>query len=382
MMTDNEFDDLFSEKVRNARSVIQPEEQDWQSLSSHLDRFQSRKRFWFSLLPWLVLLLISAYTARLTHSLHDLQQKIITQPESDVNELPEKDTVLITKEIYIKDTIYTYPPSNMGVRDFKSGNPMLPPSFSNQEDSAVANYEEQPIRNRMPWESVDFIGQGGNLSVSMSPHREMAPLGDLLFKKGVSKVRMKSSIGLSAGTLIPFQFDEIKNPVAMELHSEFNLSSRVSMRPSILAGFYFFETEDVNAVKSELSILKNPQGSLNQAEIKGTDKIIMPAVSFQYKVHRTMRMHLYSGIGLAAMFHLPGPWSYDFQDPTNNNVYRYKVLDEAVSSSASLFGNFGGKMYTKSSFTIFGELRSGISKSKTLPYTPFMAALAGVSYTF
>jgi hypothetical protein len=36
-MSDNEFDQIFSENLKNARSIIDPEEGDWHDLTSTMD---------------------------------------------------------------------------------------------------------------------------------------------------------------------------------------------------------------------------------------------------------------------------------------------------------------------------------------------------------
>jgi hypothetical protein len=184
------------------------------------------------------------------------------------------------------------------------------------------------------------------------------------------------------GTLLPLNSNEIKKPVAMALHAEFEIFPRFSIKPSVLYSQHIFELEDLNSTKIVLSPSNNPQGTFTLHEIKGIEKIIIPSIAFNYYFYRNKNLEGYSGIGVSSNFTLPTQLDYEFKDLTNYNSYKYSLIDKLGSNNISFFSNIGSKIHTKSAISFFGEVRGGISKYQTSKYIPFMAVLAGATYTF
>jgi len=381
-MTDNEFDHLFSENLKNSRSIINPDENDWKDLSSKIDGFQSSRRNWLSFLPWLLLLLVSSYTLWMLKSMNKFEQSLVEITAGKKFGSILKDTIFLDKEIYINETIYKYIPINKIVKQFQPDNIAQNKSFAEQNNPLGIIIEEDSLVKNKSWDPVDIIKYGKNLSVIYSQQREKNPEWKFFSEKKENKLNIISNIGLSIGTLLPLNSIEIRKPMAIELMAEIEVIPRFSIKPSLLYTQHFFELEDLNSTKIVLSTSNNPQGSFTLHEIKGIEKKIIPAISFNYYFYKNKNLVGYSGVGIASNFTLPTQLEYEFKDLNNNNTYKYSLKEKLDSENTSFFGNIGGKMLTKSAISFFGEVRVGISKYQASNYKPFMVALAGASYTF
>jgi hypothetical protein len=381
-MTDNEFDHLFSKNLKNARSIINPDENDWKELSSKIDRFQSSRRNWLSFLPWLLLLLVSSYTLWMLNSMNKLEQSLVEISAGKKFNSILKDTIFLEKDIYIYETIYKSIPFNKAVKEFQPDNIAENRSFVEQNNPLGIIIEEDTLVKNKPWDPVDILKSGRNLSAIYSQQREINLEVKDFSEKKENKLKIKSNIGLSVGTLLPLNSNEIKKPVAMALHAEFEILPRFSIKPSVLYSQHIFELEDLNSTKIVLSTSNNPQGTFTLHEIKGIEKIIIPSIAFNYYFYRNKNLEGYSGIGVSSNFTLPTQLDYEFKDLTNNNSYKYSLFDKLGSNNISFFSNIGSKIHTKSAISFFGEVRGGISKYQTPKYMPFVAVLAGATYTF
>lgn len=105
-MSDNEFDHIFSENLKNARSIIDPENDDWQDLASKLDHFQSKRRNWLRVLPWILLPFVTGYAVWSGFALHHLKQEKSIAGITLSNQSILRDTIIVEKEKYIHDTLY------------------------------------------------------------------------------------------------------------------------------------------------------------------------------------------------------------------------------------------------------------------------------------
>jgi len=104
-MSDNEFDHIFSENLKNARSIIDPEEDDWHDLASKLDHFQSRRRNGLKYLPWLLLPFLFVYAVWNQIALNKLKQADHAV-HSQTGEPLKRDTLILDRKIYMVDTLY------------------------------------------------------------------------------------------------------------------------------------------------------------------------------------------------------------------------------------------------------------------------------------
>lgn len=381
-MTDNEFDHLFSENLKNSRSFINPDETDWQELSSKIDRFQSKRRYWLRALPWLLLLLVSSYTLWLFTSLNKIEQKLVENSTGKDFYSRLRDTLFLEKNIYYKDTIYKYLPYYDGVKKPELSNNDKNKSYVGTNNPLdIKNDKDTVIKNKS-WEPFDHINSGNNLSILFSQEGEEKPKVKYFSDKIGNKLNIKSSVGFSVGSLLPIISNEIKNPVAMAFQAEFEILPRFSIKPSLLYTQHFFELEDLNSAKIVLSSTIYPQGSYTLHEIKGIKKTIIPAIACNYYFYKNKNLEGYSGIGIASDFTLPTQMDYEFKDLTNNNTYKYSLKDKLGSSNTSFFSTIGGKFNPKYSVSFFGEIRVGISKNQTSEYIPFLAALSGFSFVF
>ena len=105
-MSDNEFDHIFSENLKNARSIIEPEEDDWHHLADKLNDYQSKRRNWLKVLPWILLPFITGYAVWSGTALHHLKLEKSFAENSQYNPSIVRDTIIVEKEKYIHDTIY------------------------------------------------------------------------------------------------------------------------------------------------------------------------------------------------------------------------------------------------------------------------------------
>jgi hypothetical protein len=105
-MSDNEFDHIFSENLKNARSIIEPEEDDWHDLTSKLDQYQSKRRNLLKVLPWILLPFITGYAVWSGIALHHLKLDKSFVGNTQYNQPIVRDTIIVEKEKYIYDTLY------------------------------------------------------------------------------------------------------------------------------------------------------------------------------------------------------------------------------------------------------------------------------------
>jgi len=381
-MTEKEFDDVFSENVRNARSVIHPDEQDWQNLSSKIDRFHSKSRYWLRVLPWLLLLLVSSYNLWLHKSVDKITQNLAENSKGKGITSITRDTLFLEKKIYLKDTIYKFLPVYKRIKKIESG--------ENVQNNSLAEINN-PVDNLIEKDSLvkknlsvpfDQINAGNNLSFLFKQQGEEKPENKYFEEKIGSKLNIKSSVGFSVGSFLPINSNEIKNPLAIALQAEFEMLPRFSIRPSLLYTQHFFELEDLNSAKMVFSSTNNLQGTYTLHEIKCIKKTVIPAIAFNYYFYETEKVEGYLGAGVAADFSFPTQLDYEFKDLINNNSYKYSLKDKLGASNPSFFSNLGGKINTKSAISFSGEIRAGISKNQTSVYTPFIAVLTGISFEF
>ena len=104
-MSDNEFDHIFSENLKNARTIIDPEEGDWHDLTSKLDHFQSKRRNVLKYLPWLLLPFLFVYAVWNQIALNKLKQ-VDHAVRSQIGETLKRDTLILHRKIYMVDTLY------------------------------------------------------------------------------------------------------------------------------------------------------------------------------------------------------------------------------------------------------------------------------------
>lgn len=182
-MTDNEFDHLFSKNLKNARSIINPDENDWKELSSKIDRFQSSRRNLLSFLPWLLLLLVSSYTLGMLNSMNKMEQSLVEISAGKKFNSILKDTIFLEKEIYINETIYKYIPVNKAVKEFQPDNIAENRSFVEQNNPLGVIIEEDTLVKNKPWDPVDILKSERNLSAIYSQQREKKSGGEGFFCK-------------------------------------------------------------------------------------------------------------------------------------------------------------------------------------------------------
>ena len=198
--------------------------------------------------------------------------------------------------------------------------------------------------------------------------------------KKESKTRV--IIGLSAGAFLPLSLDEIKNPVALQWSTEWLISPRFSLVPSLIFTQHFYETEDVSSSKVMLSNSSNPLGTFNLHEIKGIERNIIPSFSTNYYFLSKNKIRLYSGIGLGAKITMPAQITYEFIELSNKNSYKYNQVSNKISTEILLLGNVGASLKVTPRLSLFAEAKMGISKGNTVKTSSFMATFLGVGYQF
>jgi hypothetical protein len=377
-MSDNEFDQIFSENLKNARSIIDPEEADWYDLNSKLDRYQSKRRNWLKFLPWVLLPFISGYAVWSGIALHNLKLEKSFTGNTQYNQSIVRDTIIVEKEKYIYDTLYKVAYVN-GVSKEKAVSPVVNqpilavPSevFTHQEEliSVVKKIDEKQ-------ESVLQIVD--TLSANLVEKKEEIKIPDE-DKKG-SKTSVK--VGLSAGAFIPLSLDEIKNPVALQWSTEWTISPRINLVPSLIFTQHLFETEDLNNSKVILSSSINPLGSFSLHEIKGIERNIIPSFSTNYYFLNKNKIRVYSGIGLGAKITMPAKITYEFIELSNKSSYKYNQASNKISTEILMMGNIGGSLEVTSRISFFAEAKMGISKGNTAKINSFLATFLGVGYQF
>jgi len=376
-MSDNEFDHIFSENLKNARSIIDPEEDDWHDLASKLDHFQSRRRNGLKYLPWLLLPFLFVYAVWNQIALNKLKQADHAV-HSQTGEPLKRDTLILDRKIYMVDTlyktIYIYKNNNaaesLTVKE-KQRPTNQPDNLTFQEDHAtVIKSVNKRLDTISPAFDTEFVNQKPKAEEVLLPEEE---------KK---EARVRKFVGFSSGLLVPFGLTEIKNPLAFQISAELPVLAGFSIVPSLIYGQYLFENEDMMNDKIMVSTTNNPQGSFTLNEIKGMERIIIPSISMNYSFLDKNRYRLYSGIGLGVKINLPTQLEYEFLDVFNNNSYKYKQVIKMSSSQILISGNLGGVLQIKRNFSVFGEARIGLSKGKEIKVNALMTAMGGIRIQF
>ena len=376
-MSDNEFDHIFSENLKNARSIIDPEEGDWHNLASKLDHFQSKRRNVLKYLPWLLLPFLFVYSVWNQIALNKLKE-VDYAVHSETGESIKRDTLILDKKIYIVDTlyktIYIYKNNNaaasLAVKE-KQGPTNQPDNLTLKEDLAIV---KNSINKRL-----DTISQTFDTAfVNQKPKVEEV----LLPEEEKKEARVRKFVGFSSGILVPLGLTEIKNPLAFQISVELPVLAGFSIVTSLIYGQYLFENEDMINDKIMVSTTNNPQGSFTLNEIKGMERIFIPSISMNYSFLDKNRFRLYSGIGLGVKVNLPTQLEYEFLDVFNNNSYKYKQVSKMFSSQILISGNLGGVMQIKRNFSVFGEARIGVSKGKEIKFNTLMTTTGGIRIQF
>jgi hypothetical protein len=376
-MSDNEFDHIFSENLKNARSIIDPEEDDWHDLASKLDHFQSRRRNGLKYLPWLLLPFLFVYAVWNQIALNKLKQADHAV-HSQTGEPLKRDTLILDRKIYMVDTlyktIYIYKNNNaaesLTVKE-KQRPTNQPDNLTFQEDHAtVIKSVNKRLDTISPAFDTEFVNQKPKAEEVLLPEEE---------KK---EARVRKFVGFSSGILVPFGLTEIKNPLAFQISAELPVLAGFSIVPSLIYGQYLFENEDMMNDKIMVSTTNNPQGSFTLNEIKGMERIIIPSISMNYSFLDKNRYRLYSGIGLGVKINLPTQLEYEFLDIFNNNSYKYKQVIKMSSSQILISGNLGGVLQIKRNFSVFGEARIGVSKGKEIKVNALMTTMGGIRIQF
>lgn len=377
-MSDSEFDHIFSENLKNARSIIDPEKEDWHDLSSKLDHFQSKKRNWLRVLPWILLPFITGYAVWSGMALHKLTQEKSFSGISKYNQTIVRDTIIVEKVKYIYDTLYKVAYVHRVSKE-KTVSPVVnqpilvvPSETLTAEVGKIAEVKKIDEKQELILQIVDTTG------VNLVEKREEVEVPDE--NKKESKISVK--VGLSAGAFIPLSADEIKNPLALQWSSEWVISPRLSLVPSLIFTQHFFEAEDVSSNRVELSSSSNPLGTSALHEIKGIDRNIIPSLSTNYYFLYKNKIRLYSGIGLGAKITMPAQITYEFIDLSNNSSYKYSQVSKKISTQILIMGNIGGSVQITSRLSFFAEAKMGISKGNTVKANPFLATFLGIGYQF
>ncbi len=377
-MSDNEFDHIFSENLKNARSIIDPEEEDWYDLTSKLDQYQSKRRNWLKVLPWILLPFITGYAIWSGTALHHLKLEKSFVGNSQYNPSIVRDTIIVEKEKYIYDTLYKVAYVHRVSKE-KAVSPVVNQPILAVPSEALTHQEEIITEVKKIDKKQESILQiVDTLSVSLVEKKEEVKIPDE--NKKESKTSIK--VGLSAGAFIPLSLDEIKNPVALQWSTEWVVSPRFSLVPSLIFTQHFFETEDVSSSKVMLSSSINPPGTFTLHEIKGIERNIIPSFSTNYYFLNKKKIRVYSGIGLGAKITMPAQITYEFIELSNNSSYKYSQVSNKISTEILMMGSIGGSLQVTSRLSFFTEAKMGISKGNTSKTNLFLATFLGVGYQF
>jgi hypothetical protein len=378
-MSDNEFDHIFSENLKNARSIIEPEEDDWHDLASKLDHFQSRRRNGLKYLPWILLPFVTGYAVWSGVNLHHLKQEKSIAWITQYNQSIVRDTIIVEKEKYIHDTLYKVAYVNR-VSEKKPvslvGNNLIlavPSEDLTRQEEIITEVKKIDEKHESILQIVD------TLSATLAEKKEEVKIHQDENKK---ESKTRAIIGLSAGAFLPLSLDEIKNPVALQWSTEWLISPRFSLVPSLIFTQHFYETEDVSSDKVMLSNSSNPLGTFNLHEIKGIERNIIPSFSTNYYYLNKNKIRLFSGIGLGAKITLPAQITYEFIQLSNNISYKYNQVSNKISTKILIMGNLGGSVQVTSRLSLFAEAKMGISKGNSVKTSSFMATFLGIGYQF
>jgi hypothetical protein len=377
-MSDNEFDHIFSENLKNARSIIDPEEEDWYDLTSKLDQYQSKRRNWLKVLPWILLPFITGYAIWSGTALHHLKLEKSFVGNSQYNPSIVRDTIIVEKEKYIYDTLYKVAYVHRVSKE-KAVSPVVNQPILAVPSEALTHQEEIITEVKKIDKKQESILQiVDTLSANLVEKKEEIKIPDENIKGSKSSVK----VGLSAGAFIPLSLDEIKNPVALQWSTEWVVSPRFSLVPSLIFTQHFFETEDVSSSKVMLSSSINPPGTFTIHEIKGIERNIIPSFSTNYYFLNKKKIRVYSGIGLGAKIIMPAQITYEFIEISNNSSYKYNQVSNKISTEILMMGSIGGSLQVTSRLSFFAEAKMGISKGNTAKTNSFLATFLGVGYQF
>jgi hypothetical protein len=377
-MSDNEFDHIFSENLKNARSIIDPEEEDWYDLTSKLDQYQSKRRNWLKVLPWILLPFITGYAVWSGIALHHLKLEKSFDGNSQYNPTTVRDTIIVEKEKYIYDTLYKIAYVN-GVPKEREVSPVVNQPILAVQSEALTHQEEiiSEVKN-IDKKQESILQIVDTLSANLVEKKEEIKIPDENTKESKSSVK----VGLSAGAFIPLSLNEIKNPVALQWSTEWVISPRFNLVPSLIFTQHFFETEDLSSSKVMLSSSSNPLGSFTLHEIKGIERNIIPSFSTNYYFLNKKKIKVYSGIGLGAKITMPAQITYEFIELSNKSSYKYNQVSNKISTDILMMGNLGGSIQVTSRLSFFAEAKMGISKGNTAKTNSFLATFLGVGYQF
>ena len=377
-MSDNEFDQIFSENLKNARSIIDPEEGDWHDLTSKLDYFQSKRRNWLKVLPWILLPFISGYAVWSGIALHHLKLEKSFAMNTQYNQSIVMDTIIVEKEKYIHDTLYKVAYVDRASKE-KAVSPVVNQPILGIPSEVLTHQEEIITEVKKIDEKQESVLQTmDTLSANLVEKKEEIKIPDENKKESKSSVK----VGLSAGAFIPLSLNEIKNPVALQWSTEWVISPRFNLVPSLIFTQHFFETEDLSSSKVMLSSSSNPLGSFTLHEIKGLERNIIPSFSTNYYFLNKNKIRVYSGIGLGAKITMPAQITYEFIELSNSSSYKYNQISNKISTEILMMGNIGGSLRVTSRLSFFAEAKMGISKGNTAKINSFLATFLGVGYQF
>lgn len=377
-MSDNEFDHIFSENLKNARSIIDPENDDWQDLASKLDHFQSKRRNWLRVLPWILLPFVTGYAVWSGLTLHHLKQEKSIAGITQYNQSIVRDNIIVEKEKYIHDTLYKEAYVNLVSKErvvpsVEDKNILVVPSEDlTQQEETITEVKKTDEKYEKNLQHLD------TLNATLVEKKEEVKIPDE--NKKESKTR--SIISLSAGVFLPLGLNEIKNPVALQWSTEWLISPRFSLVPSLIFTQHFYETEDLSSSKVMLSNSSNPLGTFTLHEIKGKERNIIPSFSTNYYFLSKHKIRMYSGIGLGAKITMPAQITYEFIELSNNSSYKYNQVSNKMSTEILLMGNVGASLKISSRLSLFAEAKMGISKGNTIKTSSFMATFLGIGYQF
>ena len=376
-MSDNEFDHIFSENLKNARSIIEPEEDDWYDLTSKLDQYQSKRRNWLKVLPWILLPFITGYAVWSGIALHHLKLEKSFVGNTQYNQPIVRDTIIVEKEKYIYDTLYKVAYVHR-VSEEKAVSPVVNQPILAVPSEALTHQEEIKSEVKKPDEKQESILQTlDTLSAKLAEKEEIKIPEE---NKKESKTSVK--VGLSAGVFLPLSLDEIKNPLAIQGSTEWSISPRFSLVPSLIFTQHFFETEDVSSSKVMFSSSSNPLGTFTLHEIKGIERNIIPSISTNYYFLNRNKISVYSGIGLGAKITMPAQIIYEFIEFSNKSSYKYNQVSNKISTEILMMGNIGGSLQVTSRLSLFTEAKMAISKGNTAKINSFLGTFLGVGYQF
>jgi hypothetical protein len=377
-MSDNEFDHIFSENLKNARSIIDPEEEDWYDLTSKLDQYQSKRRNWLKILPWILLPFITGYAVWSGIALHHLKLEKSFSENSQYNPSIVRDTIIVEKEKYIHDTLYKLAYVNRVLKE-KAVSPVVNQPILAVPSEALTHQDEIITEvKRVDKKQESILQIVDTLSANLVEKKEEIKIPDENKKESKASVK----VDLSAGAFIPLSLDEIKNPVALQWSIEWVISPRFSLVPSLIFTQHFFETEDVSSSKVMLSSSINPPGTFTIYEIKGIERNIIPSFSTNYYFLNKKKIKVYSGIGIGAKIIMPAQITYEFIELSNNSSYKYNQVSNKISTEILMMGSIGGSLQVTSRLSFFTEAKMGISKGNTAKTNSFLATFLGVGYQF